>query len=421
MKRIIKNFNKVDFKSLKQKIIYHSRAFDYSVLLNSNSESTENEFIYAYGCIDLLSSSNQSLKKLDNLINDKDWLFGFFSYDLKNEIENLVSSNITFHSIPNISFFKPKVVIIAKNGLLTFEVCSDLDPEQELNNILNYRPKSVEKKIDNLVPRVSKKKYLLNVKAIQDHIKKGDVYELNYCIDYYSENSIIDPCDVYERLNSITESPMSTLFKFKEINIISSSPERYISKRNNRVFSQPIKGTARRNPNELIDKQIRSLLTKNIKEKAENHMIVDLVRNDLSRISEKGKVKVTELSKLYSFKNVHQLISTIECEIDKNTLVSQIIESTFPMGSMTGAPKIKSMKLIDEFENVSRGIYSGSVGYFMPNGDFDFNVVIRSIIYDSNNQKLNLNIGSAITYNSIAENEYEECQLKAEAMIEALK
>ena len=214
---------------------------------------------------------------------------------------------------------------------------------------------------------------------------------------------------------------MSTLFKFKEINIISSSPERYISKRNKRLYSQPIKGTARRNPNELIDKQIRSLLTKNIKEKAENHMIVDLVRNDLSRISEKGKVKVTELSKLYSFKNVHQLISTIECEIDKNTLVSQIIESTFPMGSMTGAPKIKSMKLIDEFENVSRGIYSGSVGYFMPNGDFDFNVVIRSIIYDSNNQKLNLNIGSAITYNSIAENEYEECQLKAEAMIEALK
>ena len=214
---------------------------------------------------------------------------------------------------------------------------------------------------------------------------------------------------------------MSTLFKFKEINIISSSPERYISKRNNRVFSQPIKGTARRNPNELIDKQIRSLLTKNIKEKAENHMIVDLVRNDLSRISKKGKVKVTELSKLYSFKNVHQLISTIECEIDKNTLVSKIIESTFPMGSMTGAPKIKSMKLIDEFENVSRGIYSGSVGYFMPNGDFDFNVVIRSIIYDSNDQKLNLNIGSAITYNSKAENEYDECQLKAEAMIEALK
>lgn len=421
MKRIIKSFSKVDFQSLKQKIIYHSRAYDHSVLLNSNSQLTENEFIYAYGCIDLLSSSNQSLKKLDNLIYDKDWLFGFFSYDLKNEIENLVSSNFTFHSIPNISFFKPKVVVIAKNGLLTFELCSDLDPEKELNNILNYRPKSVEKKIDNLVPRVSKKKYLQNVKAIQDHIKKGDVYELNYCIDYYSENSIIDPSDVYNRLNSITESPMSTLFKFNDINIISSSPERYISKRNNKVFSQPIKGTARRNSNELIDKQVRSMLTKNIKEKAENHMIVDLVRNDLSRISEKGKVKVTELSKLYSFKNVHQLISTIECEIDKNTLVSKIIESTFPMGSMTGAPKINSMKLIDDFENVSRGIYSGSVGYIMPNGDFDFNVVIRSIIYDSRNAKLNLNIGSAITYNSKPENEYEECQLKAEAMIEALK
>ena len=146
MKRIIKNFSRVDFKSLKQKIIYHSRAFDHSVLLNSNSESTENEFIYAYGCIDQLSSSNHSLKKLDNFINDKDWLFGFLSYDLKNEIENLVSSNFTFHSIPHISFFKPKVVVIAKNGLLTFEVCSGLDPEQELNNILNYRPKSVEKK-----------------------------------------------------------------------------------------------------------------------------------------------------------------------------------------------------------------------------------------------------------------------------------
>ncbi len=150
--------------------------------------------------------------------------------------------------------------------------------------------------------------------------------------------------------------------------------------------------------------------------RSENIMIVDLVRNDLSRTAVKGSVKVEELCQVYSFRQVHQLVSTVVSEVEKTTSPVDILKETFPMGSMTGAPKISAMKIIEEEEETKRGLYSGAVGYFSPTGDFDFNVVIRSILYNKENKYVSFSVGGAITSKSTPEKEYEECLLKAKAM-----
>ena len=156
------------------------------------------------------------------------------------------------------------------------------------------------------------------------------------------------------------------------------------------------------------------------KEKSENIMIVDLIRNDLSKNAIRGSVQVEELCKVYSFKQVHQLISTVVCTVDKDDNDVDIIKNLFPMGSMTGAPKISAMEIIEEEELTKRGLYSGAVGYFSPEGNFDFNVVIRSILYNASKKYASFSVGSAITSLSVIENEYEECLLKAKALKEAL-
>jgi para-aminobenzoate synthetase component 1 len=351
-----------------------------------------------------------------------DWLFGFFSYDLKNEIEPLKSENLLIHEIPNIYFFQPKVVITVKENSVDIKYISGINPDEELKKILNFKYIFKNHSLkDNLELRFNKSDYVKSVNNIKEHIRIGDVYELNFCMDYHSNDIIIDPIKSYISLNSLTESPMSAFFKLKSLHLLSSSPERFIKKKNNRIITQPIKGTIRRDKDITNDLKNINYLNNNSKELSENHMIVDLVRNDLSRVAKKGTVKVKELSVLYSFKNVHQLISTVEAEIRNSTRISKILKSTFPMGSMTGAPKIRSMELIEKFEKTQRGIYSGAVGYISPKKDFDFNVVIRSIIYDSGRNNLSINVGSAITFASDPEQEFNECKLKAEAMISSLK
>ena len=210
------------------------------------------------------------------------------------------------------------------------------------------------------------------------------------------------------------------MFKFNELSLVSSSPERYLKKKHNRLISQPIKGTERRDKDSKVDKNLMINLGLNKKERSENIMIVDLVRNDMSRFSKPGSVVVKELCEVYPFKQVHQMISTIESEIDQNLNFGKIISSTFPMGSMTGAPKIKAMKIIDDFEVTKRGLYSGAVGFIDPEKNFDFNVVIRSLIYNSKLDYLSFHVGSAITAKSTPIDEYNECCLKGEAMILSL-
>lgn len=256
---------------------------------------------------------------------------------------------------------------------------------------------------------------------MQQHIALGDIYEANFCQEFYAENTQIEPLSTFWRLNVISEPPFACFLKINRHFLLSASPERYLQRKGNTVISQPIKGTAKRSQNPEKDEQLKTELKQNPKERSENVMIVDLVRNDLSHFATKGSVKVTELCKVYTFKQVHQLISTIEATVNENTSSVDLIRSTFPMGSMTGAPKVSAMKIIEQLEATKRGLYSGAVGYFAPNGDFDFNVVIRSILYNAERQYVSFSVGSAITAKSAAEREYDECLIKAKAMRKVLE
>ena len=240
-------------------------------------------------------------------------------------------------------------------------------------------------------------------------------------MEFFAENAIIDPLDKFFKLNEISQSPFAVFFKNHKHFLLSSSPERYLKKQGQKLISQPIKGTAKRYSISSEDELAKKLLAEDPKERSENIMITDLVRNDLSHTAQRGSVQVPELCAVYSFLQVHQMISTVTSKLDPQYSAIEAIKKSFPMGSMTGAPKISAMKIIEELEETKRGLYSGSVGYFTPDGDFDFNVVIRSILYNQENKYISFSVGSAITSLSVPEKEYEECLLKAKAMREVLE
>ncbi len=268
--------------------------------------------------------------------------------------------------------------------------------------------------------RVSKKEYLAKIDTIQKHITRGDSYEVNFCMDYFSENTLLDPKEVYRKLNRISKPPFACFFRQKNHFLMSASPERFVKKEGVKIISQPIKGTLKRGENAKEDAKLIRQLENDPKERAENIMIVDLVRNDLSKTAIKNSVQVEELCRVYSFKQVHQLVSTVVSSVKNSERPVSILKTLFPMGSMTGAPKIATMKIIEVLEESKRGIYSGSIGYFTPNGDFDFNVVIRSILYNAKKEYVSFSVGGAITAKSNPNAEYEECLLKADAMIKTL-
>ncbi len=354
----------------------------------------------------------------------KDWLFGYFSYDLKNDTENLESSNFDGLDFPDLFFFQPKKVFLFTNNTVEISYlnfCADeIDNDwREINQFsvaLETQTTAVA-----VQPRISKQDYLYKVSKMIDAIKLGTIYEANFCMEYFAENVAINPLQIYSKLIQISEPPFAVFFKMNKHFLLSASPERYLKKEGEKVISQPIKGTARRDLDSIQDEKIKNELFNNEKERSENIMIVDLVRNDLSRTAKKGSVVVEKLCEPNTFKQVHHLISTVVSEIDSEYGAVDVIKSSFPMGSMTGAPKIAAMQIIETLEETKRGLYSGAVGYFKPDGDFDFNVVIRSILYNETNKYLSFSVGSAITAVAIPENEYEECLLKANAMLEVLK
>ena len=266
---------------------------------------------------------------------------------------------------------------------------------------------------------MSFEKYNQQIDKIKHHLNRGDCYELNYCIPLLLKTKI-SPVSIQKKLKNNSPAPLTAFYKYQHNWLISASPERFIKKNGDKLISQPIKGTARRNGNSLEDEKVKKELLTSEKERAENIMITDLVRNDLSKVAARNSVHVNELCGLYSFAQVFQLISTISCQLRPQVDFIQIITALFPMGSMTGAPKFRSMEIIDELEDFQRGLFSGSVGYISPEGDFDFNVVIRSIFYNEKKEEILIAAGSAITLKSNAEDEYNECLLKANAMLKVL-
>jgi para-aminobenzoate synthetase component 1 len=299
-------------------------------------------------------------------------------------------------------------------------MCDD-EVEEDFENIVKSQKSKVEiEEIATIQQRIPKASYLEKVSKILEHIHQGDIYEANFCMEFFVENAMINPIEKFIKLNEISQPPFAVLFKNNKHFLLSATPERYLRKEGERVISEPIKGTAKRFLDPIEDEQSKMQLALDPKERAENIMITDLVRNDLSRTAQKGSVEVQELCKIYSFLQVHQMISTVTSKLDAQYSVVDVLKTTFPMGSMTGAPKISVMKIIEQLEETKRGLYSGAVGYFAPNGDFDFNVIIRSILYNQEKKYISFSVGSAITSQSIPEKEYEECLLKAKAMREVL-
>ena len=424
MNRKEKVFKVENINDFKDKLLFFSKSKENVILLDSNSKKNDYEFIFSYGKISELKSFDNSLDKLDNYIKQvDDWIFGFISYDLKEEIEGFNSNNLKYFDVPNLSFFQPSIIWVfdgVELKALYFDEKELFDVWNEINKI-HISCDSIESNPNvELKGRLSKEEYIKKIKNIKKRIKMGDTYELNFCFDFFNDNTKINPENTFKKLNKLTESPMSVYYKDKYFHILSSSPERFIKRNKKTIISQPIKGTKKRGKNIDEDVFLINSLKNSIKEKSENHMIVDLVRNDFSRIAKKGSVKVTELSKINTYKNIHQMVSTIEAQIENDMFFSTILKSTFPMGSMTGAPKIKTMKIIDELEETSRGIYSGAIGYIDPNKNFDFNVVIRTIIYDDKLSKISVNVGSGITFKSDPKDEYEECLTKIDALKKSL-
>jgi para-aminobenzoate synthetase component 1 len=415
----------------KEKISLWSQQFREVTILDSNSQSNENQLYKTYDfvvAVDAFTSIQTDFEKAFEDVyqyqsKSNDWLFGYLAYDLKNDVEHLQSQNFDGLGFSDLYFFQPKKIFLLKDTTLEIQyliMCDD-EIDSDFEEILNQeKGESQESKV-TIQQRISKENYLKKVNKMLAHILRGDIYEANFCMEFYAEEAVIAPYEVYKKLNEISDAPFSVYFKKNQQYLLSASPERYLKKENEKVISQPIKGTAKRNSNSELDKQNKIALLNNPKERSENIMIVDLVRNDLSQTATKGSVEVEELCEIYSFNQVHQMISTVVSNVSHTTSPVEILRTTFPMGSMTGAPKISAMKIIEELEETKRGLYSGAVGYFTPSGNFDFNVVIRSILYNSENQYLSFSVGSAITSEAIPENEYEECLLKAKAMFEVLQ
>jgi para-aminobenzoate synthetase component 1 len=423
-------FQTENMSSFKRQLLKWAQDYDIAVWLDSNNyhqEYSNFDAVLAVGrSSDIVVNSTDSFDLLKSYYKQtNDYIFGYFSYDLKNTIENLKSENFDGLEFPELYFFQPQKLFLIKGNSIDVRYLDSLSDEVEpdmlsiFNQQLNPQIESAEPL--RLQMRIHKDAYFEKLNALLAHIHRGDLYEANFCQEFYASNTTIDPVGVYENLNQISKPPFATFFKLRDKYLLSASPERYLMKKDSRVISQPIKGTEKRAQDPTEDKQLVYELENNPKERAENIMIVDLVRNDLSRSAEKGTVTVDELCKVYTFEQVHQLISTVSCQVSDMVHPVDLIRDTFPMGSMTGAPKISAMKIIEKLEETKRGIFSGAVGYFAPNGDFDFNVIIRSILYNSADKYVSFSVGGAITAQSDPEREYQECLLKAKAMRQVLQ
>lgn len=408
-----------EIPQFKQRLLLLTENYSYATILDSNNyhetQYIEYELLAGFGAKSIILSNRFS--ELEALSKKGSWLFGYFSYDLKNELEDLKSENLDALDFPDMCFFEPEILVEVKDNKvkLTGQGVEDFTKKLKKVDVRFQGNNSIDVK-----PRISKEKYIKSILQLLSHIQLGDIFEVNFCQEFFAENVNISPVSIYNDLNHKSPVPFGSFLKVGGRFCLGSSPERFVRKTGDKIICQPIKGTIKRGETKGDDEVLISSLKNDVKERSENVMIVDLVRNDLSKFSKQGTVKVDELFGIYTFPQVHQMISTISCEVDSYISSVDIIKNLFPMGSMTGAPKVRAMKLIEEYESTKRGLYSGAIGYIKPNGDFDFNVVIRSILYNEMNRYLSFMVGGAITSKSNPEAEYKESRLKAKAIFEVL-
>lgn len=433
--RKFSSFKINDSSSFLKRLLSWSSSFRQLSILFSNGYSCQSvqhshcsyDLLAAAGSLgDFRPEGRDWLPSLDKFFaNSGDWLFGHLGYDIKNEIENLVSNQPDKIGFPVTYFFIPRYIFLLRNNKLDIGWRTEYSNEDEIIRIAaeieNIEPYSPGKSNPvNITGKTGRSDYLKSFKRIKKHIERGDIYEVNFCNEFFSSNTTIDPAGIWLKLNEESPMPFSCFYRLENRYLLCASPERFMKKTGNTIISQPIKGTSARGDTDKEDLLISVQFASNPKERSENIMITDLVRNDLSRIALRSSVKVDEFCGLHSFPGVFQMQSTVSAKVDPGIRLSEIIRAMFPMGSMTGAPKVKAMEIIEKFEKSRRGLYSGSVGYITPGMDFDFNVVIRSIQYNMDTSNLSYMVGGAITGESGGPEEYEECLLKAKAIRKVL-
>jgi para-aminobenzoate synthetase component 1 len=416
-------FPVADFSAIKLKVLNWINRFSTFCFLDNHQYDTHphsEECIAAAGCRSSVNvTMGNALEQLQQFIDENNgWLFGHLSYDLENKKDEFTSYNKI--GFPSLFFFEPAVLVRLDKNKMTIDAPGQ-DPLAIYKEIENSTVSVDQSPAVVIQQRVKKQEYLAIIEKLRRHILRGDCYEINFCQEFFAEHADIDPLTVYKKLSRLSPNPFSAFYRVNDSYLICASPERFLKKKGSDILSQPVKGTSKRFPGSKEDEQSKKKLSESAKDRSENVMIVDLVRNDLSKICIDGTVKVDELYGIYAFPQVYQMISTISGQLKENISFTEIVDATFPMGSMTGAPKKRVMELIRQHEKTGRGIFSGAVGYIDPQKDFDLNVVIRSIMYNSTSNYLSFQAGSGITFYSDAEQEWEECLVKAEAMKKALE
>ncbi|MDP4129018.1 MAG: anthranilate synthase component I family protein [Bacteroidota bacterium] len=418
-----------DLYKVKQQVLNWSARFNTCCFLDNQQYKSST---HSFECIAAVGERSRVEARAGDAFNQlkhfssqqNDWLFGHLSFDLKSETESVPAHLPDAIGFPDLFFFIPETIILLNHDRLSIgsfqdqhdRILSEIQAASAHVEVKEQLPETVIRQ------RLQKAEYIHIVERLKEHILRGDCYEINFCQEFYAEQAIIDPMPLFQALNRISPSPFSAYYTLAGKFLLCASPERYLKRRGDLIVSQPIKGTAPRDlQNKQQDEELRQSLLNSEKDRAENVMVVDLVRNDLSRICKPDTVKVEELFGIYSFPQVHQMISTIQGRLKPGLHWTEMISSTFPMGSMTGAPKKRVLELIEQYEKTKRGLFSGAVGYVKPNQDFDFNVVIRSLLYNQHNHYLAYFAGSGITSGSDPEKEYEECLMKISAMEEILK
>lgn len=408
---------------IKEKVLNYAKRFSTFCFLDNHQYQLfphSEECLLAAGVKrSVRANAGTALEALNEFMGKKkSWLFGHLAYDLKNELENLQSVHPDNIQFPDLYFFEPEVLIKFDDQQMEIEAA---DPDLVWRQINETVQEVVEPaSAVQINQRFTREEYVDTVKRLKNHILRGDCYEINFCQEFYVQMKL-EPVQVYNKLASLSPNPFSAFYRINDQWLICASPERFLRRKGNELISQPIKGTSRRVLHDLeLDLLSREALLNSEKDRSENVMVVDLVRNDLSRVCEEASVTVDELFGVYSFPQVHQMISTVSGVVKEDLGFADIIRASFPMGSMTGAPKKKVMELIEQYERTRRGIFSGAVGYIDPNGDFDLNVVIRSIMYNAATHDVSIQAGSGITFYSEPEQEWEECLMKVEAMRAAI-
>ncbi|MFN8276598.1 MAG: anthranilate synthase component I family protein [Chitinophagales bacterium] len=420
------SFIVADVANFKRKALAWANQFRVCALLDANQYTSdpysELEWILAVDVIEECAADKDSFNELHHFLQRQTApVFGYFSYDIKNQIEALQSKPASGIAFPDLYWFRPRYQITINKNEVTINrnYPETFDLRQQIEQF--PIPEATSSGNILLSPRTSREKYLQQVENLREKIAAGDFYEINYCCEFFCEGQSISPLAVFEKLNNNARAPFGVFFKWNQQYLLCASPERFLKKKNQQVISQPIKGTAKISSDKEENESLKKQLQHDEKERSENVMIVDLVRNDLARIAIPGTVEVPELFGVYQFNTVHQMISTVTATMDAAFRLVDVIRAAFPMGSMTGAPKVAAMQQIDAMEDQPRGIYSGSFGYITPEGDFDLNVIIRSILYNAQKPYLSVLAGGAITYDSVPEKEFEEIQLKINALRQALQ